>query len=124
VTRPSKPQRPPGTDNCLTSYRPKFSDPFTGNIVDRDISFRSLNPANQEREDEGTRDDVAGSDVVARGAFVRDNGAVACGEAGFKSVLSDNWYGLIAPAGLPAEVETRLRNAASSTLRSAELKKQ
>jgi tripartite-type tricarboxylate transporter receptor subunit TctC len=46
------------------------------------------------------------------------------GEAGFKTVLSDNWYGLIAPAGLPAEVETRLRSAAISTLRSAELKKQ
>ena len=46
------------------------------------------------------------------------------GEAGFKTVLSDNWYGLIAPAGLPAEVEARLRNAAFSTLRSAELKKQ
>ena len=46
------------------------------------------------------------------------------GEAGFKTVLSDNWYGLIAPAGLPAAVETRLRNAAISTLRSAELKKQ
>jgi tripartite-type tricarboxylate transporter receptor subunit TctC len=46
------------------------------------------------------------------------------GEAGFKTVLSDNWYGLIAPAALPAEVETRLRNAAISTLRSAELKKQ
>jgi tripartite-type tricarboxylate transporter receptor subunit TctC len=45
-------------------------------------------------------------------------------EAGFKTVLSDNWYGLIAPAGLPAAVETRLRNAAISTLRSAELKKQ
>jgi len=39
-------------------------------------------------------------------------------------VLSDNWYGLIAPAALPAEVETKLRNAAISTLRSAELKKQ
>jgi tripartite-type tricarboxylate transporter receptor subunit TctC len=61
---------------------------------------------------------------VARGAFVRDDGVVACGEAGFKSVLSDNWYGLIAPAGLPAAVETKLRNAAISTLRSAELKKQ
>jgi tripartite-type tricarboxylate transporter receptor subunit TctC len=46
------------------------------------------------------------------------------GEAGFKTVLSDNWYGLIAPADLPAEVETRLRNATISTLRSAELKKQ
>ena len=46
------------------------------------------------------------------------------GEAGFKTVLSDNWYGLIAPTGLPAEVEAKLRNAAISTLRSAELKKQ
>jgi tripartite-type tricarboxylate transporter receptor subunit TctC len=46
------------------------------------------------------------------------------GEAGFKTVLSDNWYGLIAPVALPAEVETQLRNAAISTLRSAELKKQ
>src|SRR5713101_2729979 len=46
------------------------------------------------------------------------------GEAGFKTVLSDNWYGLIAPAGLPTEVEAKLRNAAISTLRSAELKKQ
>jgi tripartite-type tricarboxylate transporter receptor subunit TctC len=61
---------------------------------------------------------------VARGAFVRDDAAVACGEAGFKTVLSDNWYGLIGPADLPAEVEARLRNAAISTLRSAELKKQ
>jgi tripartite-type tricarboxylate transporter receptor subunit TctC len=46
------------------------------------------------------------------------------GEAGFKTVLSDNWYGLIAPAGLPAEVESKLRNAAINTLRSAELRKQ
>ena len=45
------------------------------------------------------------------------------GEAGFKTVLSDNWYGLIAPAGLAVEVEDKLRKAAISTLHSAELKK-
>jgi tripartite-type tricarboxylate transporter receptor subunit TctC len=39
-------------------------------------------------------------------------------------VRSDNWYGLIAPAGLRAEVEAKLRKAAIKTLRSAELKKQ
>ena len=43
------------------------------------------------------------------------------GEAGFKTVRSDNWYGLIAPAGLRAEVEAKLRKAAIKTLRSAEL---
>jgi tripartite-type tricarboxylate transporter receptor subunit TctC len=45
-------------------------------------------------------------------------------ELGFKTVLSDNWYGLVAPAGMPADVEDKLRKAAVSTLRSAELKKQ
>src|SRR5262245_18992606 len=45
-------------------------------------------------------------------------------EAGYKTVLSDNWYGLVAPAGLPSEVEDKLRKAAHATLRSAELKKQ
>jgi tripartite-type tricarboxylate transporter receptor subunit TctC len=45
-------------------------------------------------------------------------------EAGFKTVLSDNWYGLVAPAGMPAGVEDKLRKAAITTLRSAELKKQ
>ena len=45
------------------------------------------------------------------------------GEAGLKTVLSDNWYGLVAPAGLPADVEDKLRKAALTTLRSAELKK-
>lgn len=44
-------------------------------------------------------------------------------EAGFKTVLSDNWYGLVAPAGMPAGVEDKLRKAAITTLRSAELKK-
>ena len=45
-------------------------------------------------------------------------------ETGFATVLSDNWYGLIAPAGLPREAEDRLRKAAIGTLRSEELKKQ
>jgi len=45
------------------------------------------------------------------------------GETGFKTVLSDNWYGLVAPAGMPADVEDKLRKAALATLRSAELKK-
>jgi tripartite-type tricarboxylate transporter receptor subunit TctC len=44
-------------------------------------------------------------------------------EAGFRTVLSDNWYGLLAPAGMPGEVEDKLRGAATATLRSAELKK-
>jgi tripartite-type tricarboxylate transporter receptor subunit TctC len=43
-------------------------------------------------------------------------------EAGFKTVLSDNWYGLVAPAGMPANVQEKLQRAATTTLRSAELK--
>ena len=46
------------------------------------------------------------------------------GEAGFKSVLSDNWYGLSAPAGVPPDVLDKLHKAVVATLRSAELKKQ
>jgi len=46
------------------------------------------------------------------------------GEAGYKTVLSDNWYGLVAPANMPAEVDDKLRKAAIGTLHSAELKKQ
>jgi tripartite-type tricarboxylate transporter receptor subunit TctC len=45
-------------------------------------------------------------------------------EAGFKTVLSDNWYGLVAPAALSPDVQDRLRKAALDTLHSAELKKQ
>jgi tripartite-type tricarboxylate transporter receptor subunit TctC len=45
------------------------------------------------------------------------------GEAGFKTVLSDNWYGLVGPSGMPADIEDRLRKAAIGTLQSAELKK-
>jgi len=44
-------------------------------------------------------------------------------EAGFKTVLSDNWYGLLGPSGMPAGVEDKVRKAALATLRSAELKK-
>src|SRR5712692_7563674 len=46
------------------------------------------------------------------------------GEAGFKTVLSDNWYGLSAPAGVPADILDKLHKAATAALRSAELKKQ
>ena len=46
------------------------------------------------------------------------------GEAGFKTVLSDNWYGLSAPAGVPPYVLEKLHKAAVATLRSPELKKQ
>jgi tripartite-type tricarboxylate transporter receptor subunit TctC len=44
-------------------------------------------------------------------------------EAGYRTVLSDNWYGLVAPAGMPAEVTDKLRAATVKTLKSAELKK-
>jgi tripartite-type tricarboxylate transporter receptor subunit TctC len=46
------------------------------------------------------------------------------GEAGLKKVISDNWYGLSAPAGVPADILERLHKSATATLRSAELKKQ
>src|SRR5712691_1284974 len=46
------------------------------------------------------------------------------GEAGFKTVLSDNWYGLSAPAGVPTDILDKLHKAATAALGSAELKKQ
>lgn len=46
------------------------------------------------------------------------------GEAGFKSVLSDNWYGLVGPAGMPADTFDKLYRAAINALRSTDLKKQ
>jgi tripartite-type tricarboxylate transporter receptor subunit TctC len=46
------------------------------------------------------------------------------GEAGFKTVISDNWYGLSAPAGVPPDVFDKLHRAVTAVLRSAELKKQ
>jgi tripartite-type tricarboxylate transporter receptor subunit TctC len=45
-------------------------------------------------------------------------------EAGLKAVNSDNWYGLSAPAGVPPDVFDKLYKAATTTLRSDEVKKQ
>jgi tripartite-type tricarboxylate transporter receptor subunit TctC len=45
-------------------------------------------------------------------------------EAGLANVISDNWYGLSAPAGVPPDVITKLHKAAITTLSSAEIKKQ
>jgi tripartite-type tricarboxylate transporter receptor subunit TctC len=45
-------------------------------------------------------------------------------EAGYPRVISDNWYGLVAPAGTPPEVLDRLHRAAVAALDNAELKKQ
>ena len=39
-------------------------------------------------------------------------------------MLSDNWYGLVAPAGVPADILDKLHKAAVKTLASAELKRQ
>jgi tripartite-type tricarboxylate transporter receptor subunit TctC len=45
-------------------------------------------------------------------------------ELGYPSVNSDNWYGLVAPAGMPPEILERLRAASVKALQSAELKQQ
>jgi tripartite-type tricarboxylate transporter receptor subunit TctC len=45
-------------------------------------------------------------------------------EAGYPRVSSDNWYGLVAPAGVPADVLERLHRAAVAALESDDLKKQ
>jgi len=44
------------------------------------------------------------------------------GEAGYPAVNSDNWYGLVAPAGAPGDILAKLRNAAVATLQSADVK--
>ncbi|MSQ63775.1 MAG: tripartite tricarboxylate transporter substrate binding protein [Betaproteobacteria bacterium] len=46
------------------------------------------------------------------------------GEAGYPKVLSDNWYGLVGPAGLPPAILKRVRDAAISALNTAELVEQ
>jgi tripartite-type tricarboxylate transporter receptor subunit TctC len=46
------------------------------------------------------------------------------GELGYPAINSDNWYGLVAPAGTPPEILGKLRNASVAVLRSDELKKQ
>ena len=45
-------------------------------------------------------------------------------EAGYGTVLSDNWYGLVAPAGVPADVLDKLQKAAVKTIGSDEFKRQ
>jgi tripartite-type tricarboxylate transporter receptor subunit TctC len=46
------------------------------------------------------------------------------GELGYPKVISDNWYGLVAPAATPAAVQKRLHDAAIAALRSHELVEQ
>jgi len=46
------------------------------------------------------------------------------GEAGYPKVLSDNWYGLVGPAGLPPAILKRVRDAAISALNAPELVEQ
>lgn len=45
-------------------------------------------------------------------------------ETGYPNVTSDNWYGLVAPGGIPPEMIKRLNQAAVAALRGAELKRQ
>jgi tripartite-type tricarboxylate transporter receptor subunit TctC len=45
-------------------------------------------------------------------------------EMGYPRVVSDNWYSLVAPAGVPADILDRLRHAAIVALNSDDLKKQ
>jgi len=46
------------------------------------------------------------------------------GEVGYPKVISDNWYGLVAPAGTPAAVQKRIHEAAVAALRSPALVEQ
>ncbi len=45
-------------------------------------------------------------------------------ELGYPKVVSDNWYGLVAPAGTPPEVLNRVHAAAMAALRSSALAEQ
>src|SRR4051812_31783781 len=45
-------------------------------------------------------------------------------EVGYPKVISDNWYGLVAPAGTPAEVLKRIHIAAIAALRTGALGEQ
>jgi tripartite-type tricarboxylate transporter receptor subunit TctC len=45
-------------------------------------------------------------------------------EAGFPSVLSDNWYGLVAPAATPPAILNKIQAAATAALSSDDLKAQ
>ena len=46
------------------------------------------------------------------------------GEEGYPGVISDNWYGLVAPAKTPAAVLKRVHAAAIAALKSPELLEQ
>src|SRR4051812_10129767 len=46
------------------------------------------------------------------------------GELGYPKVISDNWYGLVAPVGTPAEVLKRIHIAAVGALRTGALEEQ
>jgi len=45
-------------------------------------------------------------------------------EGGYPNVTSDNWYGLVAPAATPAQVQQRINAAAVAVLRSPALNEQ
>lgn len=45
-------------------------------------------------------------------------------DGGYSSVISDNWYGLAGPAGLPRAIVSRIHTAAIAALNSAELAEQ
>jgi tripartite-type tricarboxylate transporter receptor subunit TctC len=49
-------------------------------------------------------------------------GVPTTAEAGYPAVNSDNWYGLVAPAGIPAAILKKLREATVTTLRGEELR--
>jgi tripartite-type tricarboxylate transporter receptor subunit TctC len=46
------------------------------------------------------------------------------GEVGYPRVNSDNWYGLVAPAGLPPDVREKVYRAAIAALKNTELNRQ
>jgi len=45
-------------------------------------------------------------------------------EAGYPAVISDNWYGMVGPPGMPAAIVKRIHGAAMAALHSAELAEQ
>jgi tripartite-type tricarboxylate transporter receptor subunit TctC len=45
-------------------------------------------------------------------------------EVGYPKVLSDNWYGLIAPAATPPDIQRRLHAAATAALNAADIAQQ
>jgi tripartite-type tricarboxylate transporter receptor subunit TctC len=87
----------------------------------------------------GNHIQLLNSDVPVIAPYVRDNKVKALaitsaarsatlpdvpttGEAGYPKVNSDNWYGLVAPAGTSLEVLAKLRKATVAVLQSPELK--